>query len=401
MRGFTTVRCIATRKWNDYLGLSEVIRQRLVYIGIILSIGMPTMAEPLDVPKNEEGELKCRVTSYCGAHCLYTIMRLYNEECDIRDLVTPKYISSGGGISLADLYRAATDHGMYASPAKNLSVHELKQSRWPIILYVKGDDTSKYNHFLLYLGTRDGKAMIFDPPNPGRLIPFQDLLWRWGGVGLIISDRPIDLSVIAISARWRYIKYVLIVLFTIVCLHLCNRYTRQTATWSRYIPLNRPLSLSLIQGALFVISAIVLGLLCYSVGDHGFRRSPEGIKRVQAAHQAIFIPKISKRRAKALLNKEEVLFVDARFSSDYNYGFIEGAINIPVDANDTQRRRELERMGPETPIVVYCQSSRCKFAEKIATAIALDGYTNVTVYRGGVARMGESRRLRRIVSIWI
>ncbi len=88
------------------------------------------------------------------------------------------------------------------------------------------------------------------------------------------------------------------------------------------------------------------------------------------------------RTAKELQEKGAI-FIDARLKRDFEAGHVEGAINIPVDANDAVRRQAVMKMSPDDPLVVYCQSVNCQFADITAGKLRLDGFSTVSVFPGG------------------
>jgi rhodanese-related sulfurtransferase len=83
------------------------------------------------------------------------------------------------------------------------------------------------------------------------------------------------------------------------------------------------------------------------------------------------------------LQEKGVIFIDARLKPDFEAGHVEGAINIPVDANDAVRRQAVLKISPEDSLVVYCQSVNCHFAEIVAGKLRLDGFSRVSILPGG------------------
>ena len=84
--------------------------------------------------------------------------------------------------------------------------------------------------------------------------------------------------------------------------------------------------------------------------------------------------------------------IDARMPADYETGHLEGAVNIPVSMS---REQCIEAMsGPlNSPIVVYCQSLKCKFAEEVAANLAAGGYSNIYIFKGGWREWKQSETL--------
>lgn len=63
-------------------------------------------------------------------------------------------------------------------------------------------------------------------------------------------------------------------------------------------------------------------------------------------------------------------------------GHLEGAINVPVNASDDERRKAMAHIDKKARIVVYCQTSGCGFAEKVAIELISDGFSNVSLFKG-------------------
>lgn len=318
-------------------------------------------------------------SSYCGIYCVYTVMKLSGITIEPNKLVKPEYIGSLKGSSLAELKKAAEDNGMYAAPVGKLTTRELRQSPYPIILHVKSAaDRKEYDHYELFLETKDGQAKLYDPPQPVRLVPFYQLAPRWDGTGLIVSAKPIDLGTIFAPARRRFIIYAAVAFAVILGVHWGRRRWLPTAdVMSRH----RLLGLSIAQGAGLAIAALLCGMVYHFVNDEGFLAHANATDSIQQAHLTNFIPKVSKKEIHKLLNTNAV-FIDARLKRYFEAGHLEGAINVPVNASDEERSKAMADIAKDARIVVYCQSSGCRFAENVAIKLISDGFSNVCLFKG-------------------
>lgn len=79
----------------------------------------------------------------------------------------------------------------------------------------------------------------------------------------------------------------------------------------------------------------------------------------------------------------DTIFIDARFSRDYEAGHLEGALSIPVDSNDVYMNNVTNNIAKDAHIIMYCQSSGCKYAEIVAIKLQEDGFRNISIYKGG------------------
>jgi rhodanese-related sulfurtransferase len=317
---------------------------------------------------------------YCGIHCLYTTMRLAGKKIDIRQLIKPEYVGSRQGSSFAELKKAAEDYEMHAVTVMNLTSTSLRQSPYPVILHVKSDPASTVcDHYELFLGTKENKAQIFDPPNPSRLIPFYELAPRWDGTGLIVSNEPISLTPIFSPDREQFIIYAAIAVVIILAAHWLKwRWLGMLNKLDRH----KLFGLSIVQGVAFITLALFWGTIYHFANDEGFLAHANATATIQQAQFSSFIPKINMKKTKLLLSSGAII-IDARHKEDFDRGHLKGAINIPVDSIESERRKKMEAIDKSAIIVVYCQSDGCKYADKIAVKLLSDGFTDISIYRGG------------------
>ena len=73
------------------------------------------------------------------------------------------------------------------------------------------------------------------------------------------------------------------------------------------------------------------------------------------------------------------------------FGALAGAISLPVDANEATWRQTTSMIPPGRPILVYCQSDRCKFAERVSARLINDGFSPISIYRGGWSDWATAR----------
>lgn len=358
----------------------------LYFSGLILAVLLePVIANNTIAAKEQSLKTansparRCSPGSYCGIYCLYAVMKLSDIDVDPQELLKPEYIGSPRGSSLAELKKAAEDNGMHAIPVGMLTTRELRQSPYPIILHVKSAaDRKEYDHYELFLETKDGQAKLYDPPQLVKLVPFYELAPRWDGTGLIVSAEPIDLGTVFAPARRRFIIYAAVAIAVILGVRWGRRRWLPTAdVMSRH----RLLGLSIAQGAGLAIAALLCGMVYHFVNDEGFLAHANATDSIQQAHLTNFIPKVSKKEIHKLLNTNAV-FIDARLKRYFEAGHLEGAINVPVNASDEERSKVLADIAKDARIVVYCQSSGCRFAEKVAIKLMSDGFSNVSLFKG-------------------
>ena len=284
----------------------------------------------------------CNISGpYCGINCVYSALRLSQKEIRFVDLLKQTYIGSSKGSSLTELRMAVQDNGMHATAINNFSINALKSLQCFLILHVKATPQGKeYDHYELFLGAKDGKAQLFDPPNPVQLVPFNELAPLWDGTGLIVSDKPIDLNAIFWSARKRFFLYAIAVIATVLIIRLITKKLYPTID---RLPIHKSLGLSLLQGGGLTIIALLAGLLFHFFNEAGFLASANATASIQQAHLANFMPKLSTSQLRQNIPSVAVL-IDARYTEDYAAGHIDGAINIPVTLCDAGRQAHYPKL---------------------------------------------------------
>jgi rhodanese-related sulfurtransferase len=90
--------------------------------------------------------------------------------------------------------------------------------------------------------------------------------------------------------------------------------------------------------------------------------------------------------AAAQLHGQGVLFLDARRSSVYKDGHIQGARSFPVWESDIDARVKAlfeEGRDQRAPIVVYCSGGDCEDSHMLSEKLYFVGFDNALVYKGG------------------
>jgi len=87
--------------------------------------------------------------------------------------------------------------------------------------------------------------------------------------------------------------------------------------------------------------------------------------------------------AKAIFDKGDVIFVDARSQDDYEKAHIPGAISLPLGQFDDRIGSFLDRYPPDQPIITYCSGRTCEDSHNLAQHFAELGFTNVRIFIDG------------------
>ena len=335
---------------------------------------------------------------HCGLYCVYSMTGLLGQQVDFESLMKPKYLGAREGSSLLELRQAALDLGLETEPVGRLSAPGLSHCPYPAILHVRlYPESPKYDHYELFLGVEQGKAKLFNPPQAPRLVSFPDLATRWDGSALFISRAPIETDLILAADRQHLLWYSMIGLLVILAGHIGRR------VWLSLMPrITRRWALGLTVGQ---VSALALAaVLCagayHLFSEGGLLANAVATQALQKGYAGTFIPKVRAETVNRLLGTDAV-FIDARLPADYNSGHLDGAISLPVNADDTLWKETLARIPQGRPIITYCQSAGCKYAEKVSLRLIEEGYSDISIFRGGWAEWtarekAEQSRVSRV-----
>ena len=322
------------------------------------------------------------VGPYCGVYCIYSLLVAYGKPCDIRDLLDIKYIPVRQGSRLSDLRTAAEDFGLHAVVMNNLTTSDLRRMSVPCILHVRrSEDRKEFDHFLVYLGTEaEGFARIYDPPQEPSSVPFHDLAFLWNGRGMLVSDSPIKVRRVLLPAYTQFACYGGGALVIILIAHSIRRRVIEGALPEKWRSGIRAITL---QAAGTAIIAALFAVSYHLYYDQGLLAHADARTSMRELYRGTFIPRVSTRRLKTLIDRAEVVVVDARRARDYSTGHIEGAINVPVGSDEDYLREAMAGVPKDATIVVYCQTASCPFGEIVADELMSNGFQAVRILRGG------------------
>lgn len=316
-------------------------------------------------------------TSYCGIYCIYAAVNGFGKSIDFMTLLKTKYVGTVYGSSIQELAAAAEDNGLHALPMMGLSRSNLVMSRNPIVLHVSQPSAPGYfGHWILFLGMEDGKAKILDVPHRPELIPVADILARWDGVGLYLSEKPLSpwrLKAESLLTGENFALLAAVLALTAV-LHRGMGTKRGATIKSRPLWIGVPMILG---------ATALMAVAWHSFSEDGYFRNKVAMRTVVQEHMPSFLPKLGVSELERAMKSDKVVIVDARYPRDFEAGHLPGAINVPVFTTQAERRKLLSHVPKDAKLVVYCQSEGCQFDEALGSALVAEGIENVALFPGG------------------
>ena len=139
--------------------------------------------------------------------------------------------------------------------------------------------------------------------------------------------------------------------------------------------LERSGRMNMLDIALLILMATVVGVLFNFANPHGIRILPEALLRPASAVVDVM-------EAKSLLDSGGAVLVDARPREFYGQKHIKGAINLPPALFDIVYMMKLAKVDPEKEIIVYGRSISKLYDEDVAYRLKQRDHEKVRVLSG-------------------
>lgn len=294
---------------------------------------------------------------YCGLFCIYAVAQQRNIDIEFESLIDPALLTGRFGSSIEDIHRGFARCGVQSHSKAGLSLEHLEAATRPVLLHVASPMAGRtYRHWVLYLGRDDsGRYRIYDPPRDSGTLSGDELLSVWDGVAVLTEPPSVGSSAPP--------TFLLVTgLFVSVL------------GWG----LRRKV------GTIGVVTGLTL-LVTMSLGfipKSGILNSPVGVGSVQARFFPREFPVIDHRTMKERTGLGHIL-VDARPRKAFEYSHIPGAINLPVNSG-ILALSESARTLAGGPVILYCQSDGCEWADLVAQQLDGRGVKDIQIYRGGM-----------------
>lgn len=306
---------------------------------------------------------------YCGISSVYMALRSLQIPVSFDDLAQSKYVGSNFGSSAYELQQAVNDHGAKADVYHALTVAELRSADSPFILHVRQAGLkTEYRHWVLFLGCQDHFARVVDPPNGLRTVAMAELLAIWDGKGLCIRRQNSGFSLNHLPSWIDSALAFCLVLGLFMGVKILILSQSKMNLEFMFIPI------------VTVISCIGW----HTIRTEGYFQNPDAVASVYERYRVWDFPEIS---VESFMERQSAdcsdIILDARLHRDYSLGHIPGAINIPITASWLVRNDLFNKIPKGRPIVVYCQTRECRWADEIAAGLASRGFTKISLLRGG------------------
>jgi len=239
-----------------------------------------------------------------------------------------------------------------------------------VLLQWKTDWSSRSStRWVLLREIQDNRATVVDPTisvDEPTTISTAELLARWNGVGMVVSQEEI-------AANVPYLKYLPLGLF------LFGAYL----VWELRKITPPKVGNNYPQYATIVLATLLLGGTYHLATPTGLLRNPVAAEIVTERFTQ-HVPELTLAETKERLKQGKALFFDTREAEKFAEGTIDGAVSFPINSTLTEREILLADVPQQIPIILFCSSNRCLYADDIAQFLRHNGYENVAIYREGI-----------------
>lgn len=317
---------------------------------------------------------------YCGVYSLYACLGALDKRPPMEELLTTEFVGSLSGSTAEELIAAAEKQGIYAKCYGNMTWRQLFEAAEPMVLHFRGSGDRDFNHWVAFLGAEGKHVRIIDIPHELVFFSIAELLAHWDGTAVVLSKNPIREDMI-----WRKrFDYLSIAMCLLGGVFLIKTFMRSDKIEHSGTPTRSLLIKKLcVQTISFFGIVGFVAILFHSVTDIGFLKNPAAVAEVTHRYYTVDVPEISLREMKRIAESKNTFIFDTRYRNDFQHGAIPNATNLPIDSSLGERKTILNGIDKSAKIILYCQSSRCGFADEIASFLKFNNYRNVFIFRGG------------------
>jgi rhodanese-related sulfurtransferase/energy-converting hydrogenase Eha subunit A len=337
---------------------------------------------PATEPKRKESSKDTLYAPYCGVHAVYIVANGLGRKVDISEVVLPQYISSRSGSSVEDLQYLCKKLGLQSRLFTRMTISSLKGLTGCSILHVASHaGSSKYDHWILCTGVKDGSANVMEVIDGGivsRSISLDHLAVSWDGVALLVcADTSTDIY---------YLLFVWVERLLVIASLAVLTFIIATANFPIRLPLMsqaNPLKIFFESAVIFLTGLILFGAYVLFFCPIGYMPNSSVKSKIENDKYLTFLPKVSTRQVEKMLLDDKTTIVDARHPSQFQEGHIDSSINVTVLITQKETERLLRSIPKDNKIIMVYEPYPCAGAIDVFRRVNATGHQNLYRYEFG------------------
>ena len=317
----------------------------------------------------------------CGLYSFAIAAAKQGVAVPIDELVGGDSYATNSGSSVAQLRKACSDFGVNSFSLRMGTFDHLAFNECPAILHCGNSyQAERVSHWaaVLEVDREQRKVLWADLPHEPIWISEAELMTTWDGTAVFISKEPFEKTLSASFAlRWQPIlPSIFFVAVALVALSITPRFRTPKVGGDQRLSLP-------VNALLYLAFALILGVSWLGVAKLSFFHHPDAVAMTTGKVDA---PEESFEEWMSFpSDHKEFLVVDARIPRDFNRQHVKGALNLPVDCSLVELKRAWEKAKDSEMCVVYCQSEKCQYSDRIAERLRFMGHGNIVIFRPGFA----------------
>lgn len=310
-------------------------------------------------------------SEYCGLYCLYNAFSAIdpNLRPPVGELISPEFLTGHYGASTDDIERACARFGFESVEFANGTIESIERAQTPTMLHVRPlARGAPYSHWILALGVDSQGVDVYDPPRSRIKLSHAEVLAIWDGVGVEIRspESPKQGRFFGLSRQFMDD----LAAFASVGALLCASGMLARGRWGR--------------AATPLLAATAAAVAWHSLVGTGFFWNRRALAAVAVHSCSVNVPEVDIEFVADSIGRSDVKVLDARGAAAFSQSHIPGATNLPIQSGLGAALTVLVGVPKEQTIVVYCQSHRCSWADRVASYLPFLGYENVSIFRAGM-----------------
>lgn len=301
---------------------------------------------------------------YCGLYCVYASAKRLGIELEFQELLQTKYLTGKPGSTAVDLKTALEDLGLKCDIVSNLSIEGLARLDAPVIVHTRAGASQKhFSHWMLFAGFEHGAGYkLYDPPFTHGSLSGAELQALWGGTALIVYRKDNQKSLQqSLKASIPSTK----ILLTIACISIASFCA------SQYLHLRPGLGMA---------ATIILTCIITQLSTESFARN----WRLTTSQHYYHLTDEAQRVSPLELEKfRDAILVDARTEQQHSVSRVPNSHSLPLGSGILRMKQFVSANSEQHPIIVYCESDQCAWAEIVAKELSSLGCKNVYVMGEG------------------
>jgi rhodanese-related sulfurtransferase len=341
---------------------------------IIAQTNLGEMSRPFQVEVSSRGGFD-KSNPICGVLAFKVAGQAVGREIALEDLLDQKYLDDPvQGSSTSNLEALASDNQLHTAVYRQLGIGALSSFSTPAILHLKTrSDGECGGHWATFLGLEGKDAILYDSQRSPNLIRIEpnDLLTRWDGVAIQLSNEPISfLAKLYVS----FLGVLGRILSILVCFAMVGVISSCFKTESHAKTL------------IALVFASLLSLVClqFSNSSSIFQNSFSSNWMAQNSADVHQFGEATYDEILDISSNKGGQLIDARTSSARKQFVIAGSKHVGVNFDIVDFRQAISGMETSTPLVVYCNSPNCKWAAIVAHKLRYAGFENIKIFARGV-----------------